>query len=208
MIIGMHKDIVGYSFGGTKEFKELVVKSDWDAGACFTYYIKANDADTQLLKKAFYAVVLHGLPHAVFPTNMHPNEPKQAWGFRELGNEIRVPYSKDGKSRAILLLSCYSGYAIARPLARYLHLPVVAPRAVASVHSDGQIYTVFEQYGERNPSQPRTEDIKRQDYIVKNRMDWILCSQTGMIEIVPPGAAKLDKLAAVDLVKKYWTVFG
>ena len=206
MIVKSGKDGVAFSFGGTDAYQDLELKFDRDVHNAYKRYVKAADADTQLLKKAFYAVILHGLPHAVYPTNNNPNEPTEAWSFRELGNQIRCPYSKNGKNRAILLLSCYSGYAIARSLARYLHLPVVAPRSLATVSEDCQLDSQYVEYDKRNPAKSKTEDIKEQNYIVYSRTDWIFCSQSGAMEIVPPGAPRLNKSAAVNLVKKYWVI--
>lgn len=179
MFAHLHKDIVVYSAGTSKD---LYILSD--------SYLKASDDASVKLRESFFAVMLHGVAGAAVTDS--PTGEQIEWYFAELSEKIKHAYKYEGKNRAVLMLSCYAGFGMARSLALNLQLPVVAGRSAVTIEGNGTIKCLEMADKSRNSHNPNLN--------VGNRLDWVFASPGGQIEVYKK--AILDKPTAIRFAEK------
>jgi hypothetical protein len=190
MIIQKHKDILAFSYGEGDISTASAEQKDPGIYKYRQNYINGDDALTSALKNAFYAVMLHGWVNTVTPAAANNSKAAIRWDAPMLANHI-FAHSVDSGARAILMLSCFTGYGFARPIAVKLKRPVVAPRSTALVGPNCRIYVKAESDDVINPP--------GQSYYVATRLDWVCCYPNGDIKIIC--GAELDKGKAIEAVK-------
>ena len=148
------------------------------------------------LKKYYYAVLMHGgKASAEVAGSLDPFE------FAPLLKKYHENY---GKGRAVLLISCWVGWAFARPLARASQLPILAGLSKVSftiqTHKGGfrRGLSAF------NKQQLETDDLRTGENSsnIRFRAEWVFNHPNGQIEALP-GGNFLDQEAAIQVAKKY-----
>ena len=94
-----------------------------------------------------------------------------------------------GKGRAIILLSCFTGAAIARIVARQVNATVVAPGDSCHVQAGGKMLVSHDANATRNPA--------RQGYALGDRYAWYLFKGAGKVENL--GGPYLDREKAIRM---------
>lgn len=194
MITNVHSDLLAFSYGEGDLDTAPANSKDGQIYKFRNNYLQGNDPTTKDFKRTFFAVMLHGWVSEVSPEASNNNKKAIRWDTGRLAMEILMYKESLIKNRAILLLSCFTGYQFAPTLCKHhLHIPVIAPRSTAAVDSNCRIYVKEEEYSNRN--------VESQSYYVPNKLDWVFCETNGNIIILPQ--AELDKQNAINLVKKY-----
>lgn len=152
-------------------------------------YINANDKLSLSLKKSYFAIMVHGVvDSAVVGVE---NKKSIEWGIPALTQNIRNAWKSKGNDRAILMLSCYAGFAMARPLAINLKLPVVAGRSAVTIETNGNITCVKMSDESRNEGRTAIN--------IGNRLDWVFVKPSGQLFV--NSSAVLDKEIAVKFAQ-------
>lgn len=175
------KDIVAFDSGN-------IGLTDYAIQMNYIRYCRLRDEESVKLKKTFYAVLTHGWVNHV------DGQGNGGWDGNKLVASISQYYWSSGKHRAILMLSCFTGYGIAKQVAVNFHVPVVAPLAAAAINDVGQI--LVDDIGEkkRNP--------EGQGYNLPDNCRWIFYSPLGEPKEVSPFPV-LQKATACELAGKY-----
>ena len=154
-------------------------------------YRSLHDEESIALKRCFFCILIHGYADSVQSEGTN-------WSPKDLIDKASVYYRNLGKNRAILLLSCFTAYGVAKQVAMNFHVPVIAPKAAASINDVGQILTV-----------DVDDNIRTQNGRVNMPDDkrWMFFSTSGNISDVSPYPV-LDKSKAVKLASRQMFIFG
>ncbi len=154
-------------------------------------YCRLRDAESVNLKKMFFAVLIHGWVNAVGGED-------GLWDAKKLIAHIEPYYRSRGKNRAILMISCFTGYGVARKVALNFKVPVVAPLAAAYINDVGQILTDDIGENRRNPT--------GQGYHINDNQRWNYFLPSGFVGEVTPFPV-LQKPKACEIVTKNRFIF-
>lgn len=176
-----YKDIVAFGKGSNGKITDQATVDN------LTRYLSLDSPQDVRLKKCFFAVLLHGW---VSGTN-----PGAAWDVNMLCSEINKYWDRNPR-RALLLISCLTGYGLIRQVSRKLAVPVVAPQSFAYINFLGGLM-----------SSEWNEDLRKtagsvKGYNIQERPFWLFCDMDGVIKKVSefPG---LKKDTACEMAEKW-----
>lgn len=135
----------------------------------------------------FFAVLIHGWVNAVGGEDSE-------WDAKKLISHIEPYYRSRGKNRAILIISRFTGYGVAKHVALNFHVPVVAPLAVAHINDVVQILADHIAEDRLNPN--------GQGYHIPDNLRWNYFLPSGFCGEVSPFPV-LQKPKACELAGKY-----
>jgi hypothetical protein len=171
-------DIVGFASGTSQADMNHAVQVN------FNNYVNAGDAQSTRFRAAFYAVMLHGWGNSVSYGNS-----SDGWSDREFAARVNKYWRSYGKGRAIILLSCFTGAAIARVVARQVNTSVVAPGDSCRVEAGGKMLVSQDTDATRNPP--------GQGYVLGDRYAWYLFKGAGKVENL--GGPYLNRDKAIQM---------
>ena len=178
--IKTNPDIVGFASGTGEADMNYAVKVN------FNNYVNAGDAQSTRFRTAFYAVMLHG-----WGASVDYGSSSDAWDDREFAARVNKYWRSYGKGRAIILLSCFAGAAVARVVARQIEATVVAAGDSCKVRAGGKMLVDRDTYAERNPA--------GQGYVLGDRYAWYLFKGAGKVQNL--GGPYLDRDKAIQLAR-------
>lgn len=118
-------------------------------------------------RKKFLGVFVHGTRGKTDVGGPH----EFARARRNLINRVR-------DNRAVMFMSCYAGFSMARPLSYYIPCPIVAARAAVTIDANGKMEAV-KMFGDKD-----------NDF----RLDWVVTKQ-GKLKVLSAGAVLTEEQA-------------
>ena len=180
--VQIEKDIIAFGAGSNGKITDKATVDNLNA------YLNLNTEKDIRLKKYFFAVLLHG--------SVNGTSPGADWGVNDLCSEINKYWNKNEKPRrALLMISCLTGYGLARQVSRQLSVPVVAPQSFAYINDFGGIMSA-----EWNDEKFKKAAESVKGYNIQQRPYWVLCDLQGNITRISEFSG-LDKDKACNMVE-------